>query len=141
MATLLDSSQFGQVRAVIDVGLTTSNLPDDTINQDIFVATAIQDVLDVDPAAESRSGDDLDRAKRAAVYFCAARLCPVVIRLTSVNVQTKDVSYSRKTFDPQERAAELRQMAHEEIQAILAPSDDTPNMPTMFDVASGTRGY
>lgn len=139
---ILEPSDNGAIRAAIDLKLRPADISDDIIKLDIYAGAADQDVLDLDPDAEGRSGTpaEWERIKRAAIYFCAARLCPAVVRLTSVNIQVRDMSYSRQAFDPEKRAAELRQMATEEIAAILTPSEVTPNRPTMFTVASGTRG-
>jgi hypothetical protein len=140
MTALLSSADYPAVRAAIDVSLGKSELPDDTIALGIYHAAAVQEVLARDPDAESRTGDELARVQRAAVYFCAARLCPAVVRLTSLSIQTRDISYSKPAQDPDERAAELRALAEAEIAAVLTPSEDDYARPTMFAVAKGYRG-
>lgn len=137
---ILTSNDYPAIRAALDVSLDSSNLKDTTIALDIFSGQADREVYERDPLADSRTGDDADRIKAAAVYFCAALLAPVVVRITSLAVQTRDVSYSKPVFDPAQRAAELRAMAEAEIDAVLTPSEEAPGRPTMFDVAAGTRG-
>jgi hypothetical protein len=139
--TILDSTSYPAVRAALDVALLESNLPDATIGLDIYEEAAIQDVVNIYPTAAAETvAANQTRITRAAIYFCAARLAPAVVRITSLNVATRDMSYSRQTFDPDERAAELRALAEAELAAILEPAEETPSRPTMFTVASGTRG-
>lgn len=137
---ILSSTDYPSIRAALDVDLDSSNLPDSTIALDIYSGAADALVYDRDPDADDRTGSDADRIKRAAVYFCAALLAPVVVRITSLAVQTRDVSYSRPVFDPAERAAELRALAEAEIDEVLTPAEEAPGRPTMFDTAAGTRG-
>lgn len=138
---MLATTDYPAVREVLDTSLTASNLPDTTIERSIYKTAAIADVVAVYPTAVSES-DAAKQARltRAAIYFCAARLAPAVVRLTSLNVNTRDMSYSRQTFDPTERAAELRALAQAEIAELVTPDEETPNMPTMFALARGTRG-
>lgn len=137
---ILNSTLYPAIRAALDTELDTTKLPDSVIALDIYSNAADQDVYERDPDADTRTGEAANRIKRAAVYFCAARLCPVVVRITSLSVQTRDLNYSRPVFDPAVRAAELRAMAEEEINQILTPSDAAPERPTMFSLAHGTRG-
>jgi len=138
--TILSSDEYPAIRAAIDTELDTATLPDTIIALDIYAGAADQDVYARDPAADSRTGEDANRILRAAIYFCAARLCPVVVRVTSINVSARDLNYSRPAFDPEKRSAELRQMAEEELAEVLEPDEETPLRPTMFNTASGTRG-
>ena len=138
---ILTSTEYPAVLAALDTKLTDAHIPDTLLDQTIYKDAAIQDVTDVYPAAASETdADNQTKITRAAIYFCAARLAPAAVRITSINVNTRDMSFSRKVFDPAERAAELRAMAQDELADILTPSDETPNMPTMFTVAPGYRG-
>lgn len=138
---MLATSDYPAVREVLDVSLTAANLPDATIERSVYKTAAIADVVERYATAVSET-DAAKQARltRAAIYFCAARLCPAVVRITSLSVTARDMSYSRQTFDPEERAAELRAEAEAEIAEIVEPEEETPNRPTMFAVASGTRG-
>lgn len=138
---MLATADYPAVREVLDVSLTTSNLPDATIERSVYKTAAIADVVELYPTAVSETvAANQARLTRAAIYFCAARLAPAVVRITSLNVSTRDMSYSRQTFDPQERAAELRALAEAEIAEIVTPDEEAATRPTMFAVASGTRG-
>lgn len=138
---LLATADYPAVREVLDVSLTVTNLPDATIARSIYKDAAIADVVALYPtAASEENAAKQARLTRAAIYFCAARLAPAAVRITALNVSTRDMSYSRQTFDPAERAAELRALAEAEIAEIVTPDEETPGRPTMFAVASGTRG-
>lgn len=134
---ILSSDEYPEIRAALDADLNANDLPDSIIAMTIYKDAADQDVLERDPDAATRTGEDANRVKRAAIYFCAARLAPVVVRLTSLSVTTRDMSYSRATFDPEERAAQLRNMAEEQLALVL---EVDPARPAFFSVAHGTRG-
>lgn len=137
---ILTAADYPAIRAALDVELDAEALPDDMINMSIYRAAADQDVIDLDPLAESRTdGTEVARVKRAAIYFCAARLAPVVPRIQRMTMGG-DTSFERSVFDPQQRAGELRAMARDEIDEILTPAEDAPRKPTFFSKASGRRG-
>ena len=137
---ILTLSHFPAIRAALDTELTAEVLPDDTINLPIYREAADQDVLDLDPDAETRTGTEQARVQRAAIYFCAARLAPVVSRINQMNLGNGGMSYSREVFDPDERADQLREMARKEIDAILTPDEAAPRRPIAFAKAIGRRG-
>jgi hypothetical protein len=138
---ILSSTEYPAIRAALDVSLNAQTLPDATIAQGIFVGAAEAEVLRRVPDAESKTGDDLARVKRAAIWLAAAYLAHSVVRLTSLSVQTRDLSYSRQTFNPDEKAAELRARAEREFGMLLAPLTVTPSRPTMFTTVGGRRGW
>ncbi len=138
---ILTALDYPAIRAALDVQLTAQSLPDATIAQSIFQGAAEAEVIKRVPTAENKTGDDLARVKRAAVWLTAAYLAHSVVRLTSLSVQTRDLSYSRQTFDPEEKAAELRARAEREFGMLLAPSAVTPSRPTMFTTVGGRRGW
>jgi hypothetical protein len=137
---ILTSADWPAVRDALDTELDTNSLLDATIARNIYSGAADQDVLALDPDAETRTGEDANRIQRAAVFFCAARLAPVVLRILNLSALTRDLRYSKPTFDPDERANELRGMAVEEINEVLVPGGLAESMPRMFSSASGTRG-
>lgn len=137
---ILTSADWPAVRAALDTELDTNNLTDPVIALNIYSGAADQDVLKLDPDAESRIGDDGDRIKRAAVFFCAARLTSVVFQPTSVSALTRDLRYQRQVAKAEKRANELRGMAVEEINEVLVPGGLATSMPRMFSAVSGTRG-
>ncbi|MCO5181105.1 MAG: hypothetical protein M9896_13780 [Candidatus Promineofilum sp.] len=138
--TILTSGDYPAIRAALDVGLNAQQLPDATIAQDIFLGAAEAELLRRIPMAASLTGDDLARVKRALVWLTAAFLAHSVIRITSMSIQTRDLSYSRQTFDPDEKAAELRARAEAEFGMLLTPTEVAPSRPTMFTLAAGHRG-
>mgnify|MGYP003600082673 CR=1 FL=1 len=138
--TILTSTDYPAIRAALDVQLNAQTLPDATIGQDIFLGAAEAELLKRVPMAASLTGTDLARVKRALVWLTAAYLAHSVVRITSLSVQTRDLSYSRQTFDPDEKASELRSRAEAEIGMLLTPSESAPGRPTMFTLAVGTRG-
>lgn len=137
---ILSSTEYPAIRAAIDTELDTNSLPDAIIALSIYAGAADNDVIERDPDAESRTGDEATRILNAAIYFCAARLVPAAIRITGLNTTTRDLSYRRPLYDPEKRAEELRGLAEEEINEVLTPSETSPERPTMFTVASGVRG-
>lgn len=139
--SILSLADYPAIRAALDTSLDRSALPDDTIALDIYQGAAEREVQERDPDWATRSGADALRLRAAAVFLTAARLAGAVIRVTSVNVQSRDLSYSRPVFDPAQKAAELRALAEQELTAVLTPSADTSGRPTMFSLASSRRGY
>lgn len=137
---ILSDTDYPAIRAALDVGLNAQQLPDAIIEQDIFLGAAEAELVRRVPDAASKTGEDLKRVKRAAVWLTAALLAHSVVRITSMSIQTRDLSYSRQTFDPDEKAAELRSRAEAEIAMLLTPTAATPARPTMFALATGSRG-
>jgi hypothetical protein len=137
---ILTPGDYPQVRAAIDAELQESGLPDQIIGMDIYSGRADARVLQLDPDAETRTGTDRDHVRRAAIFFCAAYLVPRVVRATSVNTQTRDLSIQKNLYDPDKLMADLEAAANDEIAQVLTPEDTTPNRFTMFARSSGTRG-
>lgn len=142
---ILTSEEYPAILAALDSrltgGLNKGEVPDKILDQTIYAPAAIQDVLKRHPTAAAELIETKQaHITRAAIYFCAARLAPAVVRITSLTVQTRDLAFSREVFDPTKRAAELREMAEEELAEILEPEEETPNRPRTFTVAHGYRG-
>lgn len=135
---LLSSAEYPAIRAAIDVSLDSALLPDAVIALDLYVGAGQRDVLAIDPAAETRTGDDLLHAKTAAIMFTAARLIGSVPLITREQRDTH--GYTRQEVDPAQRAADLRTLASAEIDAYLDPGDLASDRPTRFAVVSGRRG-
>lgn len=139
--SILSAADYPAIRAALDTSLDTSALPDQTIALDIYQGAAEREVKERDPDWAARTGTDALRLRAAAVFLTAARLTSAVIRVTSVNVQSRDLSYSRPVFDPAEKAAQLRALAEQELAALVTPNAATSGRPTMFSLASSRRGY
>ncbi len=137
---ILTSAEYPAIRAALDTDLTADTLPDEIISLSIYAGAADNDVLKRDPDAESRTGSEATRITNAAIYYCAARLAPAVVRITSLSINTRDLSYQKPTWDPAEKAAELRALADAEIDAVLEPDATVPARPTLFGRAAGRRG-
>lgn len=138
MAPLLTSSDYPAIRAVIDVSLDSTSLPDAIIALDAYIGAGMRDVLALDPLAETRTGTELQHAQTAAILFTAARLVGALPQIT--RVAFADHSTQLQAVDPQARAAELRALASSELDAYLDPGDAASDRPTFFTVASGRRG-
>lgn len=137
---ILTSSEYPAIRAALDVGLNANDLPDSVIGQSIFLDAAEAELVARVPGAASMTGESLKRVKRALIWLTAAYLAGSVVRITSLSVQTRDLSYARATFDPEQKAAELRARAEIEISQLLTPEESTPARFTIFALAEGTRG-
>ena len=135
---ILGIDDYSEIRAAILSDLEEHDLPDSLVGLDIYVGRAEAEIVERDPDAASRTGADGNRVRRATIYLAAALLCPAIERKTRVQIQTRDVSYSRASFDARVRAAELRGMADDELAQVLTGS--SPTRPTMFARAPGTRG-
>lgn len=141
MGSLITVNMYPDIRAALDVSLGEAELPNSIIAQRIYAGAARDEVLGRYPTAESETDSDIvERLKRAAIYLTAARLCPAVVRITSLTITKSDINYSKQTFDPEKRAAELRALAEQELAEVIEPSADTPQRPTFFSLATGRRG-
>lgn len=140
---LVTAEDFQEIRALLDAQLTSNDLRNEVIASDVHLGAAQREVVGRITNAQAlvdAGGNDGLRVKRAVKLLTAASLAPVVVRLTSVTVQALDRSYSRQTFDPTKRAAELRSMAQEELAVLERPESPVYAMPKMFGVARGRRG-
>lgn len=139
---ILTTVDYPAIRAALDSNLATTDLPNSMIAEPIFAPAAEAELLGRVPTAASMTGEDAARVKRALIYLTAARLAPSVVRVTSLSVQTRDLSYSRQTFDPAKKAAELRAAAEAELGALLVVAATEIGGPfTAFTLARGNRGY
>ncbi len=136
---ILTSVDYPAIRAALDTELTAQQLTDAAIEQDIFLGAAEAQLLARVPTAASMTGEDGKRVKRALIWLTAAMLAHSVVRVTTMSIQTRDMSYSRQTFDPDEKAAELRRRAEVEIGALLEPAETRTRAP-VFTLAPGSRG-
>lgn len=138
MAPLLTSADYPAIRAMIDISLDSTTLPDAIIALDAYIGAGMRDVLLLDPLAESRTGTELQHARTAAIQFTAARIAPAIPRLQGETFG--DYRYQLQPVDWEARASALRAAAGAELDAYLDTGDLTSDMPTMFGVAHGSRG-
>lgn len=138
---LIGSAEYPGIRAALDSALDAASLPDAVIAQSIHIGAAIDEVIARYPTAETETDANIvKRLKRAAIFLTAARLAPVVVRITALTITKGDVNYSKQVFDPTKRAEELRALAEKELEAVLEPTTQAASRPIMFTVASGRRG-
>lgn len=136
--SLIDNSFYAAIRAVIDNALTENELPDTQIEQPVFLTAAEREVLQIIPTAADKTGDDLTRIQTAVIYLTAARIVPTLPPIVGSNMDA--ASYGRRQADVNMTVADLRAKAAAELALVLDSADETPGMPTVFTVGSGTRG-
>jgi hypothetical protein len=135
---LLTSANWPEVRAALDVSLTTRQVPDAVIAYDLYSGRAMRRVIEQVPTAESMTGDSLQRCKNAAIFYTAAYLAPAIPNITRKNIGDVDQSFD---IDWEARAATLLAAAAAELAEVLTPSETAPAMPVVFAAASGYRGW
>lgn len=143
MADLIDTGDYPQIRAAIDTKLNDKTLPDSVIEMDIYLDAGERDVLSRVSLSDI-TGDASKEAyaKRAAIYFVAARLVWAVVQATSMTTQTRDLAITRRAWDPAEKEAELLAKAAKEM-GYLEDSDDQTDPPSgtlIFGRIKGRRG-
>lgn len=139
---ILTTADYPSVRALIDVSLTATALPDTTIEMAPFAPAAEDELKQRDPdwAAHLADTTVAGRLVRAAIYLTAARLLPALPTLKSESTPDGQ-SYHRATVEVEDRVAELRDLAAGEIAVLVAADDATTTFaPTFFTAACGKRG-
>jgi hypothetical protein len=139
---ILDSVDYPAIRAALDITLGTTSLPDETIEQSIFLGAAESQILQQDPQAETRTGTAREHVRNAAILLCAALIAgSMVSRVTTESLPGGGYSHGRPAVDWTKRAEELRGRSEQELAQVITPSaPKTAERPTMFTVVSGTRG-
>lgn len=142
MAGIARPSDFDQVRAVLDPASSSDRaaLPDEVISLPIFLGAAELEVASRDPDWATRTGDAALHLRNAVVYLTAERL----LRSTRdvVSEQIGDYRYQAAPLDRSALAGTFRQLAEQELQAVLSPLGSVVSMiPRLFATAPGGRGY
>ncbi len=135
---LLASSDWPAVRAALDITLDSVQLPDATIALDIYSGRAMREVEARVTGATALTGDDELKVTAAAVFLTAANLAPAMPAI--MRAESQHLAVQRKEMDWNRRAADLRQMAEDEIAGLLEPNTAGPYRPVMFARAKGRRG-
>ena len=141
---ILDSTHYPQIRTALDLSLDEMSLPDDVIEQDIYLGRAEMDVTTIYADAETFTGDNLLRIKRAVILFTAAYLAPAVVQIVSSSGHASDSSFSQRPKDMQARAVELRSQAQVELGNVVDQDADdaiTLSPTTIVTVVQGKRGW
>lgn len=135
---LLASDDWPAVRAALDITLDAAQLPDATIALDIYSGRAMREIEARVTGATALTGDDELKVTAAAVFLTAAAIASALPSITSARSQHLQVQ--RKEVDWNKRAADLRQMAEEELAGLLEPATTDAYRPTMMARARGRRG-
>ena len=139
--SILSVQDYDEIRAVISTDLKADQLKNEVIGLDAYQGAAEREVVSIDEEALTRTdAAEVALVRSAAVYLTAARLCPAVSRILSVQVSSGQQSYLKSPFNPEKRAAELRQMAYEQLEEVLTTTEDAIEQPCTFTVATGRRG-
>lgn len=138
----LTSAQWPEVRAVIDISLDSSALPDATIALGSFQGAAEAEVKAALPNWASytdANSAEYQRTQRAAIYLIAARISRSLPALTSETFG--NYRYQLQVADPAERSALLEDQAAAEIAAVLDPAGDADLafFPHTFTVAGSAQ--
>jgi hypothetical protein len=127
------------VRAAVGVDQNSTLLPDDFINQSIFVNPAIRTLKSYYADVEEVTDDEEEALVIDALnLLVAANLLPSVPMLSQQRTATGS-GYTRQLQSVEERQAALRQQAQTAIAGLAALSE-LHDAPTMFDLACGRRG-
>lgn len=139
---ILVLSDYPTIRSAIDVSLQESQLPDETIRLEIHAPAADQDVIDRVSDAESKTGVEGEKVKRAAIYFCAARLIEATIQITAITTDVNDLSIRRPSFNAAKRKQELIDMAEKELEDMADPviEDDMTFVAGVVNLDFQTKG-
>lgn len=135
MADILTSTLYPSVRAALDVDLTAALLPDATLDLAVYAPAAEALIKSRDPLWATRTGDELDALKLAAIYTCAALLCAALPSLEKESFGKRDYEYTSQRPDPLKLARILRARA----SAALARATGLTNTPLFFTTAPGDR--
>lgn len=127
-----------QVRAVIGVDLSSTEISDDVIGLPVYAGAAQAELLLLDPLASTYTTDPkLGNAQRALIYLIAARIAPTISPVQSE--QLGDYRYTMQPYDGEKDAARLRGLANEAIAANITTSGMI-SPPTIFATVRGQRG-
>ncbi|MFZ1401124.1 MAG: hypothetical protein WAS33_29735 [Candidatus Promineifilaceae bacterium] len=135
---ILSTTNWPAVRAALDVSLNDKQLPDSIIGLDIYSGRAVREITSRVADATTLTGDSERRVIAAAVFLTAANIAPALPSI--MRAESQHLSVQRKEVDWSKRAAELRQMAEEEIAELLEPDTTGAYRPTLFARAKGRRG-
>lgn len=136
---LLDATHYSAIRAAIDPSLDEESLPGEIIALSIYMDAAVAEVVAKVPDAEDLEGEDLVHVQNAAILLTAARLATRVPNVTS-ETYVEGGGYQRKDVDRVILAKDLRGQAQDELAMVLQTGEVETSRPSLFALASGTRG-
>jgi hypothetical protein len=138
---ILSSSDYAEIRNVLDVSKTADHIPDAVIGRQAIIGAAEDEVYRryeaADPATfpGSLSAAQQAKVRRAAIYLTAANLVYAVPMVTQESY-TGVGMYNRQLAPVAEVANNLRAMAHRELDSLAGET----TYPTFFARATGPRG-
>jgi hypothetical protein len=135
---LLTDADHAQIRAAIDIDLDAEDVPDSVIALDIYRGAGERAVAALVTDAESLSGDDLARAKTAAILFTAALVTEGLPRITQERIGNWSYSRAWDTADLAAKAAGLRSRATAALVGLL-PTTAKRRFGSRFVVARAGR--
>jgi hypothetical protein len=133
------AAPFDSVRRAIDVALDATTLPDVVIGDDVYLGAAVSWAVIIYPAAAFET----DAAKQALIgrainLKTASYLAPHIPQMLAET--WPGYTYQQQSRDWLKLAGELSARADEAMAAVLETPRRGSARPTMFAVASGTRG-
>lgn len=139
--SLIDADSYNEVRATIDVSLTSRQLPDDVIAMSVYQGLAEREVIRAYPTAVADLDDPVlgPHIKRAVVFLTASYLVPQVPFVIKENFG--NYTYTRKEIDLEGLADNLRGLAENELAILNDAEVDYSPVPTLFTTAKASRGY
>ena len=95
------TTDYAQVRSLLDSRLTQIELPDGVIAQDVFIRAAVDWAHQVMPIDPSNPRDDaqLRRKKRATLYYCAGILSGSVRRIVETEAASVSSTFSEISWE------------------------------------------
>jgi hypothetical protein len=140
MATLfIQTTDYGAVRAALDLSIDEVLLPDGLIEQKIWLDAAEEEVKRRDPGYASRGAVELQHLKNAAIYLLAARIAPSIPDIISER-RGQGYQYNREPVNWPAREAKLKADADKEFAAVFSVVNPDATVLTWFDSAPGGRG-
>jgi pyrrolidone-carboxylate peptidase len=116
---LLTAADFPEIRAAIDIDLDAEDVPDAIIALDLYQGAGERAVLVLVPEADGLAGDELARARTAAILFTAALVTQGLPRITQERIGNYSYSRAWDTAGLAAKAAELRSRAHAALTGLL----------------------
>lgn len=134
---ILTSADYPAIRAALDLSLDAEGLPDAAISLPLFQGMAEAEVLRRDPDAASRTGDELQHVRNAAVLLTAGRIAPRLPQVLRERFAGGDYEYQMQPRDWEALATSLRADAEAELSAYLAAAQapEAAMPPTVFGKA------
>ena len=136
---ILSSADYPQVRAIIDPSLDENTLPDSILSMDIYQGRAESEVKSMDPDAETRTGEDLNKIKRAVILLMASYYLESLPDKTASKIETMSFSSWHKRLET--RIAQMRSQAAALVREVLANNSTSgkQSFQKLFGKVSATK--